>query len=257
MEIAAVHAIVTGASSGLGRHFVNRLLAAGAAVMAGDADAAGLRSLRRETASLPGRLEIELLDVTDEAGVVGFVEQAPRRLGEVNGLINCAGILRDALLIERGDDGSMKKLPASLWRQVLEVNLTGSFLMAREFAAQRISGGQRDDAFVVNLSSIARAGNPGQSSYAASKAGVDAATRTWALELAPHGIRVGAIAPGVTETPFLRGISEAALEDLRRSIPLGRLGTPEDLWRAAEFIIECEFFTGRVLEVDGGASMGH
>src|SRR5262249_50854239 len=108
----------------------------------------------------------------------------------------------------------------------------------------------------INFSSIARASNPGQANYAASKAGLDAATRTWALELARYGIRVGGIAPGVTDTSFLEGISETALARLVEEIPLGRLGRPEDIWRAVRFIIECGFFSGRVLEVDGGAAMG-
>jgi 3-oxoacyl-[acyl-carrier protein] reductase len=108
---------------------------------------------------------------------------------------------------------------------------------------------------VVNLSSIARAGNPGQSNYAASKAGLDACTRTWALELARHGIRVGVVAPGVTETGFLEGFSEEALAHLRAAIPLARLARPRDIWQAVRFIVECDFFTGRTVEVDGGASM--
>jgi 3-oxoacyl-[acyl-carrier protein] reductase len=141
----------------------------------------------------------------------------------------------------------------------MDVNLTGQFLMAREFAAhivQAAAGREASDAVIVNLSSIARAGNPGQSNYAASKAGLDACTRTWALELARYGIRVGGVAPGVTETGFLEGFSEEALGKLRAGIPLGRLGRPEDIWRAVRFIVEDDFFTGRTVEIDGGAAMG-
>jgi 3-oxoacyl-[acyl-carrier protein] reductase len=157
--------------------------------------------------------------------------------------------------VSRGEDGELKKLPLAQWRKVVDVNLTGQFLMAREFAAYVIQKDVRD-AVIVNLSSIARAGNPGQSNYAASKAGLDACTRTWALELARHGIRVGGVAPGVTETGFLDGFSEEALTRLRGGIPLGRLGKPEEIWRAVRFIIEDDFFTGRTVEVDGGAAMG-
>jgi 3-oxoacyl-[acyl-carrier protein] reductase len=149
----------------------------------------------------------------------------------------------------------MKTLPLVQWRKVVDVNLTGQFLMTRDFAARVVAAGARD-AVVVNLSSIARAGNPGQSSYAASKAGLDACTRTWALELAGHGIRVGGVAPGVTETGFLEGFSAEALARLRAGIPLGRLGRPADVWLAVKFILECDFFTGRTVEVDGGAAMG-
>lgn len=137
----------------------------------------------------------------------------------------------------------------------MDVNLTGQFLMARELAAYVVKNNVRD-AVIVNLSSIARAGNPGQSNYSASKAGLDACTRTWALELARYGIRVGGVAPGVTETGFLEGFSEEALARLRAGIPLGRLGKPEDIWRAVRFILEDDFFTGRTVEIDGGAAMG-
>ena len=138
---------------------------------------------------------------------------------------------------------------------MIDVNLTGQFLITREFAARVVTAGT-SAAVVVNLSSIARAGNPGQSNYAASKAGLDACTRTWALELARYGIRVGGVAPGVTETGFLEGFSESALDRLKAGIPLGRLGRPHDIWQAVRFILECDFFTGRTVEVDGGASMG-
>jgi 3-oxoacyl-[acyl-carrier protein] reductase len=175
-------------------------------------------------------------------------------MGGVNALINSAGIARDGLLVQP-DEGETKKLPLAQWRKVIDVNLTGQFLMARELAAQVIESGTRG-AVIVNLSSVARAGNPGQSNYSASKSGLDACTRTWALELARHGIRVGGVAPGVTETGFLEGFSEEALARLTASIPLGRLGRPADIWQAVKFVIECEFFTGRTVEVDGGAAMG-
>jgi 3-oxoacyl-[acyl-carrier protein] reductase len=108
---------------------------------------------------------------------------------------------------------------------------------------------------IVNISSLARSGNEGQSVYAASKAGLDAATRTWALELARHHIRVAAIAPGVIDTPILENISDEARAALLAGIPVGRFGTPEEVWLALRFILECSFFTGRVIEVDGGARM--
>jgi 3-oxoacyl-[acyl-carrier protein] reductase len=173
----------------------------------------------------------------------------------VNVLVNSAGIARDGLLVSADPEG-LKKLPLTQWRKVVEVNLTGQFLITREFAA-RVIERRPPEAVIVNLSSVARAGNPGQSNYAASKAGLDACTRTWALELARYGVRVGGIAPGVTDTGFLDGFSDTAKARLRDGIPLGRLGRPADLWLAVRFILECEFFTGRTVEVDGGAAMGH
>ena len=107
---------------------------------------------------------------------------------------------------------------------------------------------------VVNISSITGAGNPGQGNYAAAKAGLDAATRTWALELAQHGIRVGGIAPGLIDTPMAAGLAAAARTEMIADVPLGRMGRPEEIWAALRFIVECDFFTGRVVLVDGGAS---
>ena len=127
--------------------------------------------------------------------------------------------------------------------------------MARELAARVVASGTHE-AVIVNLSSVARAGNPGQSNYSASKSGLDACTRTWALELARHGIRVGGVAPGVTETGLLDNFSAEALARLKAGIPLGRLGRPEDIWQAVKFVLECDFFTGRTVEVDGGSAMG-
>jgi 3-oxoacyl-[acyl-carrier protein] reductase len=255
MRLSDVRAIVTGAAGGLGGAFALELAREGALVAAGDTNAAGLRKLVADAEGTPGRVFIAKVDITDEESVSGFLATAAERMGGLNTLINSAGIARDGLLVSRGEDGELKKLPLAQWRKVVDVNLTGQFLMAREFAAYVIQKDVRD-AVIVNLSSIARAGNPGQSNYAASKAGLDACTRTWALELARHGIRVGGVAPGVTETGFLDGFSEEALTRLRGGIPLGRLGKPEEIWRAVRFIIEDDFFTGRTVEVDGGAAMG-
>lgn len=254
MNLTDVKAVVTGAAGGLGGYFALELVRAGAKVAAGDTNAAGLRRLVAESEDLPGRLVIGKLDVTDEASVESFCSSAVGQLGGINVLVNSAGILRDGNLIS-SDGSQVTRVPLAQWRKVLDVNLTGPFLMTREIAMHMVQGGVKDG-LIINLSSIARAGNPGQANYAASKAGLDAATRTWALELARYGIRVGGIAPGVTDTSFLEGISESALSRLSEEIPLGRLGQPEDIWRAARFLIECGFFTGRVLEVDGGASMG-
>ncbi len=255
MRLADVRAIVTGAAGGLGSRFALELAKAGAGVAAGDANAAGLRSLRGQIVAAGGKPPVlGRLDVADESSVHEFVEQAEAELGGVNVLIGCAGILRDGLLVRR-DGQELHCLTLSQWRKVLDVNLTGSFLVTREVAGRMIARREREGV-IVHLSSIARAGNPGQSNYAASKAGLDAAVRTWALELAPHRIRVASIAPGVAKTAFLEAISETALQDLIGSTPLGRAAEPEEIWMAARFIIENGFFTGRTLEVDGGACMG-
>jgi 3-oxoacyl-[acyl-carrier protein] reductase len=253
MRLAEVRALVTGAASGLGYRFALELARAGAGVAAVDVNGDGLRRLAAEAASLPGRVETLVGDIADEAAVKGFVREAAERLQGLNVLVNNAAVLLDGLLVTE-EEGWVRRLPTAQWRKVLDVNLTGQFLVAREVAAGMLERGERDGV-IVNLSSLARAGNAGQSAYAASKAGLDAATRTWALELAPHGIRVAGIAPGVIQTPILDNISEEARAALLAGIPVGRFGDPEEVWLALRFVLECGFFTGRMLEVDGGAQM--
>lgn len=244
MHLTGVTAIVTGAASGIGRCFALELLAAGAFVIAVDIDARAL-----ETFDPSPRLQIARVDVSNEAQVKTLVGEIPTP----NVLVNNAGILRDGLLVSRDPDGFVRKLPTAQWKSVLDTNLTGPYLMAREVAAMMI---ERDvqPGLIVNISSITSAGNPGQSNYAAAKAGLDADTRTWALELAPHGIRVAGIAPGLIDTPMAARLSDDERNQLVDAIPLKRMGRPEEIWLALKFIIECDFLTGRVIAVDGGAS---
>jgi 3-oxoacyl-[acyl-carrier protein] reductase len=249
MEISQVRAVVTGGARGLGRHFVKELARLGAQVVACDLDSAGLRRLRDEVEGVT----VVAVDVAVEAAVCELVAGAHHRMGTINVLINNAGILRDGLLVAREASGE-RKLPLGLWQRVLDVNLTGAYLMAREVGARMIA--DKIPGTIINISSLARSGNPGQSSYAASKAGLDACTRTWALELAQYGIRVGGVAPGVIDTPIVNDIAEEAMRSLIAGIPLERIGAPKDVWKAVQMIIECEFFTGRTIEVDGGARMG-
>ncbi len=252
MDICKARAIVTGAASGLGQHFAVQLARAGACVAAGDIEVKGLERLPALAEGSSGRIWTSRLDVSQEASVSAFVKDAAQQFDGINVVINNAGILRDGVLANKEGDW-IKKLPLAQWKQVLDVNLTGPYLVTREVIADALTKG-RKDVVVVNISSISHDGNPGQSNYSASKAGLDACTRTWALEFAQHGVRVGGVAPGVVNTPMLKHISEAAMKSLVADIPLGRIGKPEEIWLAVKFIIECEFFTGRVIEVDGGAS---
>lgn len=244
VQLRDVTAIVTGAASGIGRCFAVELLAAGAMVIAVDVDARGLESL-----GTAARLQTARVDVSNEAQVKAFIGDIPTP----NVLVNNAGILRDGLLVSRDPDGFVRKLPTAQWKSVLDVNLTGPYLMAREAAALMVEHDIRP-ALIVNISSITSGGNPGQSNYAAAKAGLDADTRTWALELAPYGIRVAGIAPGLIDTPMAARLSNEERAQILEAIPLKRMGKPEEIWLALKFIIECDFLTGRVISVDGGAS---
>lgn len=252
MQIENVKAAITGAASGLGRYFALEFVRAGAQVAAGDINVAEFERLKSEASGGPGKLFARQLDVRQELSVAEFVREASEQLDGINVLVNNAGILRDGLLAQE-ESGWVKKLPTLQWKQVIDVNLTGPYLMAREVVSDILMRGIRKSV-IVNISSVTRSGNPGQSNYSASKAGLDATTRTWALELASHGIRVGGIAPGVIDTPILKNISEDAMRSLIERIPLHRIGMPHDIWLALKFIIECDYFTGRVVEVDGGSN---
>jgi 3-oxoacyl-[acyl-carrier protein] reductase len=248
MELRDLKVIVTGAAQGMGAHFARRLAAAGAQVAAGDVNEAAL-------AALPAGIHHRRLDVSDEASVAAFVAWAAGALGGLNALVNNAGIIRDGLLVKRDRaTGEVTTLPRTDWDAVIGVNLTGATLMVREVVATMARAGSRPGV-IVNLSSVARHGNRGQSNYVAAKAALAANTVTWAREFAPFGVRVGAIAPGMIETPMTQGMNQQARDRLVAAIPVGRIGVAEDVWRALQFIIECDYFNGRCVDVDGGLVM--
>ncbi len=248
MELKDLKVIVTGGAQGMGAHFARRLAEAGAQVAAGDVNEAGL-------AELPKTIATRRLDVSSEADCEAFVAWAYDALGGLNALINNAGILRDGLLVKKDrTTGEVKKLSTADWNAVIGVNLTGATFMAREVIA-KMAEGEKRPGVVVNLASIARHGNRGQSNYVAAKAALAANTVTWSKEFAAFGVRVGAVAPGMIETPMTRGMNPKAREALVAAIPVGRIGEPEDIWRAVKFVIECDYFNGRTIDVDGGLTM--
>lgn len=248
MELKDLKVVVTGAAGGMGAHFARRFHELGAQVAAGDVNEALL-------AELPAGIHRRKLDVSSEADCESFVAWAAEQMGGVNGLINNAGIIRDGLLVKKHrETGELTKLPLEQLRAVLDVNLVGATLMARECAAKMIERGERG--VIVNISSIARHGSRGQTNYVAAKSALAANTVTWMRELSAFGIRVGAIAPGMIETPMTRGMNQKARDALVATIPVGRIGDPEDIFVAVRFVVECEFFTGRTIDVDGGSAMG-
>jgi 3-oxoacyl-[acyl-carrier protein] reductase len=254
MKLQDLKIVVSGAASGMGRHFSLRLVEAGAQVAAGDVNEGGLA----ETAAMakgPGKLHTRKLDVASEADVGAFVGWAHDAMGGLNALINNAGILRDGLLVKKDKEtGQVKTLTKEQWDAVIGVNLTGATLLARDCVAKMVSTGTRPGV-VVNMSSVARHGNRGQSNYSAAKAALATNTKTWSLEWAPFGIRCGAIAPGMVETPMTQGMNQKARDALVAAIPVGRIGTPEDLWVAVRFVLECDYFDGRTIDVDGGLGL--
>ncbi len=248
MDLKNAKIIVTGGARGMGAHFAKRLHEAGAQVAAGDVDEAGL-------GELPKGIHRRKLNVSDEAEVASFVSWAHDAMGGLNGLINNAGILRDGLLVKKDKaTGQVVKLTADQWNAVIAVNLTGATLMVREVVTKMVEK-ELKPGVIVNMSSVARHGNRGQSNYVAAKAALAANTVTWAREFGQFGIRVGAIAPGMIETPMTQGMNQKARDALVAAVPVGRIGLPEDIWLAVRFIIECDYFNGRTIDVDGGLTM--
>lgn len=252
MEIKDAKIIVTGAASGMGRHFALRLAELGAAVAAADLSEEGLASLAAEAEGMAGSIATFKTNVASEDDVVALIQGAAQAMGGLNGLVNNAGIFRDGMLVKQDrETGAIKKMSLKNWQTVIDVDLTGPFLCTREFAAYMLENKVKDSV-VVNISSVSRHGNRGQSNYSAAKAGLVADTKLWAQELARHGVRVAAIAPGFIKTPLLEGMRPEMLEKIVSGVPVRRLGTPEEIFMGIKFIIECGYFTGRCLDIDGG-----
>lgn len=255
MQLNDLKIIVTGGAQGMGAHFAKRLAEAGAQVAVGDVNEAGLAEVVEAGKGLAGKIHARKLDVSSEGEITSFVDWACDAMGGLNGLINNAGILRDGLLVKKDrKTGEIVKMSRDAWQAVIDVNLTGATLMVRDTVAKMVATSQ-GPGVIVNMSSIARHGNRGQSNYVSAKASLAANTLTWARELAPFGIRVGAVAPGMIETPMTQGMKQKARDALVAAIPVGRIGVPEDIWVAVKFILECDYFTARTIDVDGGLSM--
>jgi 3-oxoacyl-[acyl-carrier protein] reductase len=240
-------AVITGAAGGIGSAICRLLVQRGATVCAVDIDVAKLDAL---TASLKGMPFFPFVcDVSDEEQVISTLGQIQSRCGAPDLLVNNAGILKDGVLISLRPDG-LYKLPTNHWKSVLETNLTGTFLVTREAVASMLQSGKRG--LIINMSSIARTGNAGQSSYAASKAGIAALVKTWAQELAFCGIRVVGIAPGLIDTPMIEAIPSSTLRLQMKRIPARRLGKPEEIAAAVGFILDDGYVNGRIFDIDGG-----
>lgn len=236
-------AIVTGSSRGIGRAIARELADAGAsvAVTARDEDRAG-----DSADDLAGSARGYGCDVTDSDACSELVDRVENDLGPPDILVNNAGIARDNLLVRLKDED---------WDEVLRTNLRGAFLMMRAVSRGMM---KRRTGRIINISSVVGlTGNRGQANYAASKAGLVGLTKSVAKELASRGVLVNAVAPGFIETDMTADLAEKARETLADDIPLGRLGTPEDVAGVVRFLAEeaSSYMTGQVLVVDGGMVM--
>jgi 3-oxoacyl-[acyl-carrier protein] reductase len=186
-------------------------------------------------------------DVGDVASVKACVERVQGELGPVDILVNNAGVIQDGLFV---------RMEPSEWDVVLRTNLGGTFHFCRELAFPMM---QRRRGRIINVSSVAAEHvNPGQTNYAASKGAINAFTRALAVELAPRGVTVNAIAPGFIETDMSAAVRNKAGDLIKKYIPMRRIGTPEDVARVAVFLASADsaYITGQVLTVDGGLSLG-
>lgn len=253
MDIRDKTIVVTGAGRGIGRSLAMHFARKGARLALLDTNADGVGETRTECERTGAEARSYMCDASREESVTGTLDRVSADFGRLDGLINNAGIVRDALLVKVKDGQVVGKMALADWQSVIDVNLTGVFLCGREAAQHMIKRATRG--VIVNISSISRAGNAGQTNYSAAKAGVAAMTVVWAKELARFGIRVGAVAPGFIRTPMVEGMKPEALAKMTAPIPLARLGEPEEIAHAVGFIFENDLFTGRVIEVDAGLRM--
>lgn len=250
MDVSGKTLVITGAGRGIGRALALHFARGGAGLALLDTNGEDLALTCRLCGEEGTSARPYVVNVADETSVVAGFEKVLADFGSLDGLINNAGVVRDALLVKVKDEEVVSKMSLAQWQAVIDVNLTGVFLCAREAAQHMIRQGH--GGVIVNISSISRAGNIGQTNYTAAKAGVAAMTVVWAKELARYRIRVGAVAPGFIRTPMVEAMKPEALAKMTAPIPLGRLGEPEEIAQAVEFIFENELFTGRCLEIDAG-----
>lgn len=236
-------AIITGAARGIGRAISQKLHEQGHQCILVDMDTVNGNALAGE---LGNNAVFYQCDIGNEADVKKMFKYIIDENGIIDVLVNNAGIIRDNMIW---------KMSVEDFDAVIGVNLKGTWLMCRE--AARIMKDQQSGC-IVNIASRAWLGNPGQSNYAASKAGVVALTRVLALELGKYNVKVNAVAPGLIDTPLTRKLDKEVLEKLIRAQPTQSMGKPEDIAEAVAFLASDnnKFITGQTIYVDGGKSIG-
>jgi 3-oxoacyl-[acyl-carrier protein] reductase len=244
-DLSGKVAIVTGASRGIGRAIATTLAARGAHVVAA-ARGENAADTVAAIGEAGGRSELAAVDVADAASVDALVGGTIERHGRIDVLVNNAGIARDQLMLRMKRDD---------WDAVIATNLTSAFTCVQAVLKPMIR--QRAGRIISISSVVGQMGNAGQANYAASKAGLIGFSKAVAREVASRGITVNVVAPGLVETDMTRAIAEKAQGDWAAQIPLGRIGTPQDVASAVCFLAsdEASYITGHVLAVNGGMYM--
>jgi 3-oxoacyl-[acyl-carrier protein] reductase len=246
LELTGKVALVTGAAQGIGKAVALLLAQRGADIIISDINLEKAEETSKEIATLGRRTMAIRANVAVVEEVEKMVQAIIERFGQIHILINNAGIARDKLLLRMTEED---------WDLVLDINLKGTFNCTK--AVIRYMSKQRYGKIVNIASVVGEMGNAGQANYSASKAGVIGFTKTIAREFASRGINVNAIAPGYIVTPMTEVLPEKAKEDLKRMIPMERLGQPEDVAQAAFFLVSeaSNYITGQVINVNGGIYM--
>ena len=233
-------ALVTGASRGIGKSIAERLVDDGFFVVGTSTTDSGVENIQ---GWLGDRGIGLMMRVEDSVLVEASVQRISKRCGDVSVLINNAGITRDSLLVRMKDDE---------WSDVIETNLAGTFRLCKSVLRSMIKARWGR---IVNVGSVVgRMGNPGQTNYAASKAGIEGFTRALAQEVGSRGITANCVAPGFIDTDMTAALGDEQLDNLAATIPLGRIGSPRDVASAVSFLVseDAGYITGETLHVNGG-----
>lgn len=245
--------LITGGAAGIGKTTAKRFAEEGAHVVICDVDQNAGEAATKE---IGHDAEFYRVDVTDRASVEKWVNNVTAKSGQINVLVNNAGIVRDSLLVKMKEGELVKQMAAADFDLVIAINLKGVFNCTQAVAPIMI---RQKGGVILNATSVVGIdGNLGQTNYVATKAGVIGMTKVWARELGRYNIRVNAVAPGFTATDILTAMPEKIIEGMKARTPLGRLGQPADIANAYLFLAsdEASFITGETLRVDGGIVVG-
>lgn len=243
--------LVTGSSGSFGTFMASRLLEEGHEVVGLDLVFPAAPPFADESTNASARWCFKQCDLSDPLAVEQVLGDG--KLAPFDVVVNNLGFIYSSPLLSF-DTGKLMIHDFEAWNKVLSSTLSSTFYVTAFCARQSLAASKRS--VIVNISSVCAAGNPGQAAYSAAKAGVNGLTSALAKELGPLGIRVAAIAPGFFDTASTRhAVPEDALTRVRKSIPLRKLGAPEQLYHALRFVMENEYFHGRVLELDGGLTL--